>query len=117
MRLIPSRLQTGISAWTGKYLFRLRTAEEGEVFLPQRRIFIVPTRAGLTFGIMLLVLFLCSINYNLSLGFALTFLLASCAIVGNEGQADRVTFIRPAIVQMQIELRCLTGEYWCGAAG
>lgn len=82
MRLIPSRLQTSISAWTGKYLFRLRTAEEGEVFLPQRRIFIVPTRAGLTFGIMLLVLFLCSINYNLSLGFALTFLLASCAIVG-----------------------------------
>lgn len=82
MRLFPTRLQTGISLWAGKHLFRHRAAEAGEVFLPQRRIFIVPTRAGLTFGIMLLVLFLCSINYNLSLGFALTFLLASCAIVG-----------------------------------
>lgn len=82
MRLIPSCLQTGISLWAGKHLFRHRAAEAGEVFLQQRRIFIVPTRAGLTFGIMLLVLFLCSINYNLSLGFALTFLLASCAIVG-----------------------------------
>jgi uncharacterized protein (DUF58 family) len=67
--------------WTGKWLFRLRDAEPGEVFLKQRRIFIVPTRAGLTFGVMLLVLFLCSINYNLSLGFALTFLLAACAII------------------------------------
>ncbi|MDQ7969017.1 MAG: DUF58 domain-containing protein [Oxalicibacterium faecigallinarum] len=62
-------------------MFKLREAEEGEVFLKQRRVFIVPTRAGLMFGVMLIVLFLCSINYSLSLGFALTFLLAGCAVI------------------------------------
>lgn len=67
--------------WTVRWLFRLRDAEVGEVFLKQRRVFIVPTRAGLTFGLMLVVLFLCSVNYNLNLGFALTFLLAGCAII------------------------------------
>ncbi|RQO35701.1 hypothetical protein DBR37_04805 [Herminiimonas sp. KBW02] len=82
MRLIPTQLQTMFTQWTGKCLFRLSTAETGTVFLKQRRIFIMPTRAGLIFGLMLMVLFICSINYNLSLGFALTFLLASCAIVG-----------------------------------
>ncbi len=62
-------------------LFRLRDAEEGEVLLNSRRIFILPTRAGLVYGIMLIVLFLSAINYNLSLGFALTFLLAGCAVI------------------------------------
>ncbi|MNR88105.1 hypothetical protein D3C72_190350 [compost metagenome] len=81
MRLIPPRVSSMFHAWTGKYLFRLHHAEPGEVFLRQRRIFILPTRAGLIFGVMLLVLFLCSINYSLSLGFALTFLLAACAII------------------------------------
>ncbi|WP_325510847.1 DUF58 domain-containing protein [Oxalicibacterium sp.] len=62
-------------------MFRLRDAEPGEVFLGQRRVFILPTRAGLMFGLMLAVLFVASINYNLSLGFALTFLLAGCAVI------------------------------------
>ena len=66
---------------TGRWLFRLRDAEQGEVFLNQRRVFILPTRAGLMFGVMLIVLFLCSINYSLSLGFALTFLLGGCAVI------------------------------------
>src|SRR5690606_14709137 len=67
--------------WTVRWLFRLRDVEVGEVFLNQRRVFIVPTRAGLTFGVMLIVLFLCSVNYSLSLGFALTFLLGACAVI------------------------------------
>src|SRR5882757_5704167 len=74
-------LQMRFRRWTSKWLFQLREAERGEVFLNQRRVFIVPTQAGLTFGVMLVVLFLSSINYNLSLGFALTFLLAGCAII------------------------------------
>jgi uncharacterized protein (DUF58 family) len=64
-----------------RWLFRLRDAEPGEVFLNQRRIFIVPTKPGLGFGLMLVVLFIGSINYNLSLGFALTFLIAGCAVI------------------------------------
>ncbi len=74
-------LRTMFQLWTGRWLFKLRDAEEGEVFLNQRRVFIVPTRAGLTFGVLLVVLFLCSVNYSLSLGFALTFLLGGCAVI------------------------------------
>lgn len=64
-----------------KWVFQLRDAEPGEVFLNQRRVFIVPTSAGLVFGVMLVLLFLASINYTLSLGFALTFVLGACAVI------------------------------------
>ena len=67
--------------WLDRSLFQLRDAEPGEVFLNQRRVFIVPSRPGLAFAVMLVLLFLCSINYNLSLGFGLTFLLAACAVI------------------------------------
>jgi uncharacterized protein (DUF58 family) len=65
-----------------RLVFRPRTAEIGEVVLVQRRVFILPTRSGLVFSVMLFLLLLASINYQLSLGFALTFLLAASAIVG-----------------------------------
>ena len=47
--------------------------------LTQRNIYIVPSRAGLVFCLVLLLLLVVSINYQLSLGFALTFLLAGSA--------------------------------------
>jgi uncharacterized protein (DUF58 family) len=47
--------------------------------LTQRNIYIVPSRAGFAFCATLLVLLVVSINYQLSLGFALTFLLAGSA--------------------------------------
>lgn len=64
-----------------RWLFRLGAPEPGEVYLSQRRVFIVPTRAGLAFGLLLVILFIASVNYSLSLGFGLTFLLGACAIV------------------------------------
>ena len=64
-----------------KWLFRLGAAESGEVVLNQRRVFILPSKAGIGFGALLVVLFISSINYNLSLGFALTFLIAACAVI------------------------------------
>lgn len=65
-----------LSAW----LFQLRGPERGEVVLVQRRIFILPSRAGLVFGVVLLLMLTGSINYALSLGFVLTFLLASVGV-------------------------------------
>lgn len=62
------------------WLFQLRGPEKGEIVLVQRRIFILPTRSGFTFGFVLLLMLAGSINYSLSLGFILTFLLASLAI-------------------------------------
>ncbi len=49
--------------------------------LGQRNVYIVPTGAGLAFGGVLLLLLLGSINYQLSLGYALTFLLTGAALV------------------------------------
>jgi uncharacterized protein (DUF58 family) len=66
---------------TGKWLFQLREREPGEVFLNQRRVFIVPTRAGMGFCALLLLLLIGSTNYNLGLGFALTFTVGACALV------------------------------------
>ncbi|MBN8487288.1 MAG: DUF58 domain-containing protein [Burkholderiales bacterium] len=48
--------------------------------LNQRNIYIVPTRAGLAFIVVLLLLLIGSINYQLNLGYALTFLLAGAAL-------------------------------------
>ncbi len=49
--------------------------------LGQRNIYILPTRAGLTFAATLVVMLLASINYQLNLGYALTFLLAGAGLV------------------------------------
>lgn len=75
----------GLRGWmrrtTGKWLPRRGTLDAGEVVLSQRRVFILPTRAGIGFAVLLLVLLIGSINYTLGLGFALTFLALSCALV------------------------------------
>jgi uncharacterized protein (DUF58 family) len=50
--------------------------------LTQRNVYILPTRPGLMLGLTLLVLLVASINYQLNLGYLLTFLLAGCVAVG-----------------------------------
>lgn len=52
------------------------------VQLTQRNVYILPTRPGLMLGVTLLVLLVASINYQLNLGYLLTFLLAGSALVG-----------------------------------
>ena len=51
------------------------------IFLSQRRVYILPTRAGLTFGAVLVLMLIGSINYSLSLGYILTFLLGGMGVV------------------------------------
>lgn len=62
------------------WLFRPKI-EYGTVMLTQRRIFILPTRQGLAFSLLLLVMLLGDINYGLSLGYVLTFLLSMMAVM------------------------------------
>jgi uncharacterized protein (DUF58 family) len=50
--------------------------------LTQRNVYILPTRPGFMMGATLLVLIVASINYQLNLGYLLTFLLTGCAVVG-----------------------------------
>ncbi len=50
--------------------------------LTQRNVYILPTGPGFMLAATLLVLLVASINYQLNLGYILTFLLAGCAVVG-----------------------------------
>jgi uncharacterized protein (DUF58 family) len=49
--------------------------------LTQRNIYIVPTKAGFAFALTLLLMLVASINYQLNLGYVLTFLLAGAGVV------------------------------------
>jgi len=62
------------------WIFQWRGPEAGAIVLVQRRVFILPTRQGLVFAAVLLVMLAGSINYSLGLGFVLTFLLGSLGV-------------------------------------
>ena len=68
--------------------------------LTQSNIYILPTRAGFTFAATLVAMLLASINYQLNLGFALTFLLAGTGVVSmhlTHGNLRALTLhLRPA---------------------
>ncbi|MDR2129307.1 MAG: DUF58 domain-containing protein [Burkholderiaceae bacterium] len=50
--------------------------------LTRRNVYILPTGVGWLLAMTLLVLLIASINYQLNLGYLLTFLLTGCAVVG-----------------------------------
>jgi uncharacterized protein (DUF58 family) len=77
------RFHTVLNALPKKFrtwLFRPRI-ESGAITLTQRRIFIIPTRQGFTLVFVLVLMLLGDINYNLSLGYVLTFLLTMMAVM------------------------------------
>ncbi len=69
-------------AWLRQKLFRWQSDGTSPIRLGQRRIFILPTAAGIQFAVLLIVMLLAAINYQLSLGHLLVFLLAGIGIVG-----------------------------------
>ncbi len=71
----PRGLRGRIDAW---WQSRLPLADTWT--LGQRNIYIVPTRGGLAFAVLLLIMLLASINYQLNLGYVLTFLLGGAAL-------------------------------------
>lgn len=70
---------TKVLDW-GRFFGRIRP-QAGPVTLDRRRVYILPTRVGFLFVLVLTAMLLGAINYSNSLGFALTFLLASLAVV------------------------------------
>lgn len=65
------------------WLFRWNRSDgTTPIVLTQRRIFILPTAAGVLFAAVLAVMLLGAINYTLALGHALVFLLAGLGIAG-----------------------------------
>ncbi len=67
--------------WFGRWLEQ-RLPLRDSMTLTQRNVYILPTGPGLMLAATLLLLLLTSINYQLNLGYLLTFLLAGSAIVG-----------------------------------
>lgn len=62
-------------------LLKRDLVEHGTVTLGQRRVMIIPTRSGFVFALVLLAMLIGAINYQNSLAFALTFLLAGLAFI------------------------------------
>lgn len=64
-----------------RWALRVRPPEPAPIILTQRRVYVLPTRAGLAYATALGVILLGAMNYNLSLGHALVFLLAGLGVV------------------------------------
>jgi len=65
-----------------QWMFRNYQEPRGDVTLDRRRVFILPTRAGLVFFFVAVTVWFGSLNFNLQLGFLLAFLVISVALVG-----------------------------------
>ncbi len=71
------KLDERFAAWA----LRSRPPEPVPVVLRQRRVYVLPTRGGLLYAVSLMVMLIGAINYNLSLGYGLVFLLAGLGVV------------------------------------
>lgn len=65
-----------------QWFFRSVSAEPAPIVLERRRVYILPTRAGVLYAAVLTAMYIGAINYNLGLGHALVFLLIGLGIVG-----------------------------------
>lgn len=78
------------------------------IFLHNRRLYILPTRFGYMFAIMLLLLFFAAINYQNSMAFVLTFMLISLGIISLWHTHKNLLGIN---VSLQIPRPVFCGEY------
>jgi uncharacterized protein (DUF58 family) len=70
-----------VERWAANWARRRQGEDLHTVALGRRRIYVLPTRFGAVFGVIVFAMLLGSINYGASLGFALTFLLAGLGLV------------------------------------
>ena len=95
----PTPISPGLGwrdRWQRWWLQRQPAREDFE--LTQRNTYILPTRAGLMLALTLLVLLLASINYQLNLGYLLTFGLA-----GSAGVALHLTHANLCGLRLQLQ--------------
>jgi uncharacterized protein (DUF58 family) len=74
MKATPFKRQW--TAWLDR-----RIPASPSLVLHQKRIFILPTRQGMAFGVSLILMLLAAINYQNSLAYGLTFLLFSVGVI------------------------------------
>jgi uncharacterized protein (DUF58 family) len=73
---VPVALRRFIDSW----LYQLRGPQREPIVLVHRRVFILPTAHGAIFFLVLILMLGGSLNYGLSLGYVLTFLLAGLGL-------------------------------------
>lgn len=81
IEVLSARQRAGWIGARWRAWWEARHAPTDTLELTQRNVYILPTRAGCMFALTLGVLLVASINYQLSLGYVLTFLLAGSGIV------------------------------------
>lgn len=64
-----------------RWALRGKPPEPTPIVLTQRRVYVLPTGQGVAFAGMLVLMLVAAMNYNLSLGYALVFLLAGLGTV------------------------------------
>ena len=74
---MPKPIRRRIDDWFARH----NPPSHDSILLHNRRLYILPTRFGYLFALLLLVLFLAAINYENSMAFVLTFMLTALAIV------------------------------------
>ena len=77
MKFAGLNLSARLQRW-----FESRLPLRDSILLTQRTVYILPTGPGFMLAATVLVLLVASINYQLNLGYVLTFLLTGCAVVG-----------------------------------
>lgn len=88
--------QERIDAWVMARVER----QPGPIAVPRHRVYILPTRFGYGFALLLLVMVLAAMNYSNSMAFALAFLLAGLGLIAmnhTHGNLVNVT-VRPGPV-------------------
>jgi len=70
-----------LAARSRDWVKRRQGMDRNHVELHSRRIYILPTRAGLAYGAIVFILLISSMNFSNNMGFALTFLLAGIGLI------------------------------------
>jgi uncharacterized protein (DUF58 family) len=85
--------------------------------LTQRNVYILPTRAGWMLALTLLVLLVASINYQLNLGYMLTFMLAGAAVVGMHVTHGNLRGITMNLIAGRADSTSVSGQFHSIFAG
>ncbi len=75
---LRDRFTARVAAWAR----RRQGLDEPPLILQSRRLYILPTAPGLSFGLLLFVMLIAGLNYTNSLALLLTFVLAAFVLVG-----------------------------------
>jgi len=77
----PSLMKTRLRGRMARWIRKRQGPDSLPLTLSRRRLYILPTRAGVGFGLLLVIMFVAGLNYANSTALFLTFLLTGFALV------------------------------------